>query len=37
MIPRFNDGEYFEGLYDGSKAIVELLERPGNEIKAKAE
>jgi uncharacterized protein len=37
MIPRFQDGKYFEGLYDGSKAIVEFLEQSGNEIKAKTE
>lgn len=36
MIPRFKEGKYYEGLYDGSKATIEFLELPGNEIKAGA-
>ena len=33
MIPRFNEGGAFAGLWDGSRAIVEYLERPENRIK----
>lgn len=35
MFPKFKEGQYFEGLYSGSMAVVEFLERPENEIKAK--
>ena len=33
MIPRFIEGNFYEGLYAGSQTIVEFLEQPGNEIK----
>jgi uncharacterized protein len=33
MIPHFKKGETFEGLWQGSKAIVDFLERPENKIK----
>jgi len=33
MIPKFKEDLYFEGLWEGSKAIIEFLELPGNEIK----
>ena len=33
MIPRFIKDEIYNGLYNGSKSIVELLENPVNEIK----
>ncbi|MCH8317440.1 MAG: TPM domain-containing protein [Bacteroidetes bacterium] len=36
MIPRFKEGKFFDGLYDGSKAIVDFLEQSGNEIKTGA-
>ncbi len=32
MIPQFKNGETFKGLWEGSKAIVEFLERPKNKI-----
>lgn len=35
MIPRFKKSEFFEGLWDGSIAIVEFLEKPENKISAK--
>lgn len=33
MIPMFKKDEYYNGLYKGSKYIVEFLELPENEIK----
>lgn len=33
MIPHFKKGQTFEGLWRGSKAIVDFLERPENKIK----
>jgi uncharacterized protein len=33
MTPQFKNGDYFGGIYNGSKAIIDLLEKPGNEIK----
>lgn len=33
MTPQFREAKYFEGLWLGSKAIVEFLERPENKIK----
>jgi|GEM_PF-970409 len=33
MISHFRKGEVFEGIWAGSKAIVEFLERPENKIK----
>ena len=33
MIPRFKEGRIFDGLWEGSKAIVNFLERPENKIK----
>jgi uncharacterized protein len=33
MNPEFKKGNYFEGVYAGGKAIIEILERPGNEIR----
>lgn len=33
MIPRFKEGRIFDGLWDGSIAIVNFLERPENKIK----
>lgn len=32
MIPRFKEERYFEGLWNGSLAIVEFLDRPGHRI-----
>lgn len=32
MVPKFKQGEYYEGIYAGTKAVVEFLEKPGNEI-----
>ena len=33
MIPHFKQGEAFEGLWEGSRAIVEFLEKPENIIR----
>ena len=33
MLPHFRNAEVFEGIWAGSKAVVEFLERPENEIK----
>ena len=33
MTPRFREAKIFEGLWNGSKAIVSFLELPGNSIK----
>lgn len=33
MIPQFKKGNYYEGLWQGSIAIVNFLERPENKIK----
>lgn len=33
MTPRFRQAEYFEGLWEGSKAVVYFLEKPENKIK----
>lgn len=33
MIPNFKQGEIFKGLWGGSKAVVEFLEKPENKIK----
>jgi uncharacterized protein len=33
MIPRFKEGKYYEGIYSGSKEIVDFLEKPENRIK----
>ncbi|HMI77208.1 MAG TPA: TPM domain-containing protein [Ferruginibacter sp.] len=33
MIPAFKDGRIFDGLWQGSKAIIDFLEKPGNEIR----
>ena len=33
MVPRFKAGQTFEGLWEGSKAVVEFLERPENAIR----
>lgn len=33
MIPHFKQGEVFDGLWEGSKAIVQFLEKPENKIK----
>ena len=33
MIPCFKEGRIFDGLWDGSTAIVNFLERPENKIK----
>ncbi|MEX1002203.1 MAG: TPM domain-containing protein [Crocinitomicaceae bacterium] len=30
MIPKFNEGNYFEGLYEGSKAVVDFIEEEKN-------
>ncbi len=35
MIPEFKKGKYFEGIYVGTKAVIDFLEKPGNEIKEK--
>jgi uncharacterized protein len=32
MIPNFKKGQYFEGIWEGSKAIVNFLEKPENKI-----
>jgi uncharacterized protein len=32
MIPKFKENLYFEGLRDGSKAIVNFLDKPENKI-----
>lgn len=37
MIPNFKKGKNFEGLWEGSLAIVEFLERPENKIPVKKE
>lgn len=34
MVPQFKESNYYEGLFAGSKAIVDFLEKPENEIKA---
>ena len=33
MIPNFKEAKYFEGIWEGSKAITEFLEKPENKIK----
>ncbi len=33
MIPHFKNNEAFEGIWAGSKAVVEFLERPENKIR----
>ncbi len=33
MTPQFRDAKYFEGIWLGSKAIVEFLEKPENRIR----
>ena len=33
MIPRFKEGKMFEGIFSGSKAITDFLEKPENEIR----
>ena len=33
MIPEFKNGKFYEGLLNGSKAIVKFLEKPENKIK----
>jgi len=33
MIPKFRIGKYYDGILDGSNAIISFLEKPGNEIK----
>ena len=33
MIPEFKKASYYKGLWNGSKAIIEFLERPENKIK----
>ena len=33
MIPNFKESKFFEGIWEGSIAIVNFLEKPGNEIK----
>ena len=35
MMPKFKAGLYFEGLKDGSRAIVNFLDKPENKIKKK--
>jgi uncharacterized protein len=32
MIPRFKEGNYFEGIWEGSLAITEFLDKPANKI-----
>jgi len=34
MIPQFKNGKAFLGIWNGSKAIIEFLERPENKIKS---
>jgi len=34
MIPEFKKAKYFEGIWEGSKAIVNFLEKPENKIYA---
>jgi hypothetical protein len=36
QIKEFKQGKYFEGIYVGAKAVIDFLEKPGNEIKRKA-
>ncbi|MGJ3234550.1 TPM domain-containing protein [Marivirga sp.] len=33
MIPRFKEGRYFVGVKNGAQAVIDFLEKPGNEIK----
>lgn len=33
MVPLFKEGKIFDGIWKGSKAIVDFLEKPENEIK----
>ena len=33
MVPRFKEGKLYEGLFAGSKAVVDFLERPENVVK----
>lgn len=33
MIPKFKQDPYFEGIYAGTKAVVDFLEKPENKIK----
>ena len=33
MIPNFKQAKTFEGLWEGSKAIITFLEKPENKIK----
>lgn len=33
MIPKFREELYYEGIYTGTKAVIDFLELPGNEIK----
>lgn len=35
MLPNFKQDKYFEGIWAGSLAIVQFLEKPGNEIPVK--
>jgi uncharacterized protein len=35
MIPKFKDGLYYEGLWNGSIAIIHFLEKPENKIEKK--
>ena len=32
MIPEFKHANFYEGILNGSKAIIEILEKPGNRI-----
>lgn len=33
MIPAFKNGEYFDGIFAGTKAVIDFLEKPENQIK----
>lgn len=32
ILPRFREGKFYEGIYDGSKELIRFLELPGNEV-----
>ncbi len=37
MIPHFRIEEYYQGIYEGTKAVIAYLEKPENRIKTKHE
>lgn len=33
MVPKFKAGGYYEGIFSGTKAVIDFLEKPENEIR----